>query len=157
VPHDILVTVVPIGDGQRAAGGCRTRCTSPTSPIARRIHARWQSAQRRSFTRAGVRSLRSLARGSSLASVERTVGTIIVTPLVRDRIRTDTRSDDVKRTVEFAAPDPLVTNRHRRDRAVTVSCPEHDDPRLRRVLRVRVGRPRERLRASRELPALAGS
>ena len=60
------------------------------------------------FARAGARSWRSFERGSSLASVERTVGTVTVTPLVSDRIRPDTWSDDVKRTAESAAPDPRL-------------------------------------------------
>jgi hypothetical protein len=60
------------------------------------------------FARAGVRSWRSFERGSSLASVERTVGTVTVTPLVRDRICPDAWSDDVKRAAEFAAPDALT-------------------------------------------------
>jgi hypothetical protein len=60
------------------------------------------------FARAGVRSWRSFERGSSLASVERTVGTVTVTPLVRDSIRPDAWSDDVKRAAELAAPDPLA-------------------------------------------------
>jgi hypothetical protein len=60
------------------------------------------------FARAGVRSWRSFERGSSLASVERTVGTVTATPLVRDRICPDAWSDDVKRAAEFAAPDALT-------------------------------------------------